>query len=1817
MNSIKISFETKFCQSHLDDIIANYWDKTFVITNTVIVFDLTITEWISSEEITFLFAWIRKLNLIGKKIEVHLPFPYAKYIDEDKSIIKRRRDRNFYLLAVWGMLNKIGLTDLNFKNIVDNYNSLIEKNQFFNFGKKIIPFRIIDTSWKKDEKVSVDIEYEKFITGSRVIEVSTDDYDSKQVFNLEADLINLLNDNHCYSPFESKILSHVITKELLINSIEHSKQDESYFTTSLNDKWATPNTEYFIQHFTLEKEPSTLDFYRDKELIAKEITKEISGFSLTQKKKIGDKYRPKLAKYDNFKNQSYLEFTFLDFGEGVFSTLKKQFKERLANKELNPLSNFLSKNVFTKHEDSQILEYAFLMESSKDPFDREIEYSELIPRGLYFLIDMVRRYKGLLIARSGFGKVVYDFSDRIQIRKTSTDKFKVEKERIYIAKDSVVEDVKELSFLQGTMVSIVLPQRTTENLKKSAVRIDDLKLNNYIFNRNIADDDLFPKKIFEPEFYEYLSLAFLHQDAYVKLSIQEINKKNGVESFIFKKIDKKLDELLGKNCVLFIDFEFLPDRNYMQIISYLANTPKVNEFTKVIFVNLHQDEHKVIREFKQKFINYSNESDVPFLFKPIPCLTFNKPHNQEPSIKNINWIGIRKKEDEIWLTKIFFGKISTINIDNIEDKWICEGNVISIYDDFVYSVFKDFNDLMVKFTEAKLKFTENWLITTIEDGTKPKAGKLPYVFLTSKGSYQQQYISLYETLHFKYLANYFAKLLLDIYIENSIKHFNEKNETKFYDLNESLKSDFLETLRFDKLIVVTVSSQLIGVAIRNLIKNNDDYEFLRNKKYQEINQKWQHENEGKTLKARIKDCPEIIRLSSYFTFDTEKPFENIEKGNEIIIVNDVISTGSLIQRLIDGIIFKKAKISAVLTIADCRDKNADLSKEHQSIFFTADIENTLVSIVSSLKNSDFVLKKQILKPKGIFDIKRINPILNAVVELKSEHSEKTRILFEKPEDILSTSIFQNNIFQIGHFKQNLSHNAYFTDMGRLFYEENGKALLMKLKEKIELDPRSLMVTDYDMIKNNLNNATNSIKSLLTFKYLALNNPKLNAITTSIEDLLKDIDNERLDNTSNSISYKPDFIFHPVFSGIEEVTDETFHEVFGTNLDNIISLQRYETKNGWRFPFPAKRFNKITQGQHILIIDSGALSGHSLVQLVDSISFLEVGRIDVLTIISRIDDFQREFYSRLKSIKVKNLKNNNESDKRETNVNLNLLFGINLNIPPYISEDVCPYCKEIKLLDSYLKNFETKLLPNETKEYIKERKLNEIMFIKDPSKSIFPTYIPVLKDTKLPDYPNLFLMRDKLGKIDSYRFYHDYFPEFDEMCDDASEIGIFNNPKELKSFEQILICLLHEPFLYGILKDLLVNVHYIAKNIIKEIVFDQSHKKEELFYEWTNYSLIRLAYLFNSDNVLDINYIYKPDSFEALFDFVQDNEQGLNYLSFLIAEEYYNLKEKSKEKVNMESILEHLLLKIGDNDTKARRIVHSFTREYKKTKIETVNDALSNLKKFFVKESSLKVHSTLENCFSKIDDGINNLKFIEQKKDNILSAITYIIPILQEWIFQNLEKLKSDEKINKCYELQYPKLFGTKQIYEKMCEIFEAYNQLIDMDKTNVAFENKLVTLSKDLSNFQTDFLFIGEKNYFATFCIKYRTNLKECLNPIIDKFNTENPPNLKIEANLNNFSQTVNAHFDFLDTAITEIFQNAKTFANKNPDKDIEIKVTCVKNKNNEILLTFEQNQEFYNPLNIKRGTEEIIRTVFELFCGVDGFSTQEKPNYKLVAIFK
>ncbi len=81
---------------------------------------------------------------------------------------------------------------------------------------------------------------------------------------------------------------------------------------------------------------------------------------------------------DNFLNAPNLEYTFLDFGIGIHKSLFEQYDKFIKQ---NPPNESI-------HLHSRIIEYAFLLDSSKNPLEKNIDNYELVPRGLYFLIDM-------------------------------------------------------------------------------------------------------------------------------------------------------------------------------------------------------------------------------------------------------------------------------------------------------------------------------------------------------------------------------------------------------------------------------------------------------------------------------------------------------------------------------------------------------------------------------------------------------------------------------------------------------------------------------------------------------------------------------------------------------------------------------------------------------------------------------------------------------------------------------------------------------------------------------------------------------------------------------------------------------------------------------------------------------------------------------------------------------------------------------------------------------------------------------------------------------------------------------------------------------------------------------------------------------------------------------------------------------------------------------------------------------------------------------------------------------------------------------------
>lgn len=564
---MNIPLSTKFTENQLDYYLEKFFWKSLTEESKSVTFDLSITEWISSEEICFLFSWIRKLISLKINVKIILPFQYnintcldttdevnalitdLNYKDNNNRIDRRRR-LNLFLLGVWGMLNEIGLSDSNFVNIIEGYNVKSRTIKESIYSRQIIPFTVLDSSLNKERKTYVDSEYIDVLSGKRTRNKEFDFKSNKPIFELQQDIVALLTSNNCFSPFESNIISHIITKELFINSLEHSGEEECYFTVALNNKWGSTKGKNFIDHFKEEKDVDTLDFFKDKPVLLQK-EKSILNRGVRKDNSVDDHQtrETNLKKYDqDYRDISYVQFTFIDFGVGIYNTLRESF-DSFCHENKNNVD-------LTRHSDthSMILEYAFRMESSKNPYERDIAYSELIPRGLYFLIDMVRRFKGLLVARSGSGKIIYDFSDKVYIEKNHKNQVQLSISRVYQAKEAIRNRTMEPAFFNGTMLNIILPERDFTKLKRSSVRTDNEILNKYIFNFDINQQ--FPREVFLPMEYTYLSMVFIYHEAINTLDSSDLHDKNKINSFIFRKIDQKINELQNKSSVLFIDFEF-------------------------------------------------------------------------------------------------------------------------------------------------------------------------------------------------------------------------------------------------------------------------------------------------------------------------------------------------------------------------------------------------------------------------------------------------------------------------------------------------------------------------------------------------------------------------------------------------------------------------------------------------------------------------------------------------------------------------------------------------------------------------------------------------------------------------------------------------------------------------------------------------------------------------------------------------------------------------------------------------------------------------------------------------------------------------------------------------------------------------------------------------------------------------------------------------------------------------------------------------------------------------------------------------------------
>jgi hypothetical protein len=159
-------------------------------------------------------------------------------------------------------------------------------------------------------------------------------------------------------------------------------------------------------------------------------------------------------------------------------------------------------------------------------------------------------------------------------------------------------------------------------------------------------------------------------------------------------------------------------------------------------------------------------------------------------------------------------------------------------------------------------------------------------------------------------------------------------------------------------------------------------------------------------------------------------------------------------------------------------------------------------------------------------------------------------------------------------------------------------------------------------------------------------------------------------------------------------------------------------------------------------------------------------------------------------------------------------------------------------------------------YLNKRKeeIRPLVSNKDPMINI--SYLPFIKGTKNIDSKGIFITRDLIGKIDSYRFYPEYFSYFNKLADELT--GNDNWHKDVKykkEIENILICLLHEPYLFDLLNSYLKLLLPFLANYLKLFLFAEN-EQNNFFYDWQKYALIQLAFLLVPDDILLIENFEK-------------------------------------------------------------------------------------------------------------------------------------------------------------------------------------------------------------------------------------------------------------------------------------------------------------------------------------------------------------------------
>lgn len=1581
---LTINLKTKFTSINYEEVIEQYYYKSY--NENTVHFDLQKLEWIAIEQFTFLLSWIN--DLADKGVYVIIHFQSDLDIASNSTTYKNRKRCINTIVSKWCFLLKLS------QDVKCQYHGI-------KYDLTINPETYCELPIIEYKSETFDLTFESLF------------YANIDFFE---DSLKVIDDNNLKYA-SNKHLLYSFIKEFYSNACQHAYEDiikqKVFFSVKYDSKINNPSQ---IQN-NLELR------YSERSIDERNLFK---------------------SNDNKYINQSYVEFNLMDFGCGITKSLRNKY-ELILNDDKENIKKSLISHSSDCDIDTKILEYAFMLFTSRYSLEEDLELHEYIPRGLFIIKDLVKRYGGIIIARSNNGKIIFNYL------KSNN------------AQEVIICNENKIRF-PGTSITIILPSIQKEIVHSTNTEVPFLDSNRILKNVPLL---------------KYLSNIKL--DSLKITSSNEQAKKKFIISTFFTRLCKSLIDHNNsdENSKFLICFDFSGISGYRydiidKLIYFISHCPLITQKCSCLIYCI--TDYQILKKYSDGY------SIIPEA-RPIPCLF---PNNE------IRWLGIdftsplQKQLTDLWRSNVKYFYTE-------EDIRVIEGNVIRITFNNKYRieiVMDDYSKIITYLNACIKKAIENEinnmgiefneLHSSDEDGTNHnynnilleglyrnnKKEEKRRAYLTSNGKYQLVFLSFIEKLYIREYRNMIATYLLF-----KLVNIEGQNIDKI-----------------SKILTVTLSSQLIGQEITEILD-------LLN------------------LKATL------VPLSSYFDFQYEDYFEEIEEGDEVLLVNDVVSTGNLTHRLIENLIEKKIKKSIPISIVDCRTP--------------AEISNFKIPIISL---SNYIIEKSNINP---FESQKpiwINPILNAPTTMSRAKAFKNNILFE-PQAFLK--LFKDDsYFKIGLFKRNTVLHTYFLSTHKIMEDIFSKKLdlfkfiVPELKNKILADKKITKREKYLEIEQLIQNLRNSNLEKEDLKVLDSSYGNIKDIIENYSQLTENIDKVEID-----------FIFYPFLSSASKIN--TNKDIFikylskSPNLTEIYPLPRIMTPKGWRFTFPPKFLNSHTKQKVALIFDDGSCTGETITQAIDALSFLELKEIIVFSLFVRLEDFQREYFSRVNQIKVKDKHNDYK------NIPVTIYFGTHFHIPVY-TKNLHPFHSdenEIKRIRNYYAR-KKQILPEYLVRYINWREKK----IDNENSNINEFDFLNIVDKKL-----MFAIRDKIGIFEGYRLFKEDGFEDEIVSTDSLELLTSNSEGKLA----LVSVIVHEPILVETLRRispelLQLGLSFIIEEFNSEIKILNDDKK--LFFYLRALSILNKNYFLNPEN------LYLIFSNESISHY-ENHEYSLSisYIAYIFHSQIINKnsifidKDIVKTYHTFLSIFSRFMLDfqtLNRNYSIIRGIANDL--EIFKKKLIVDNESLNHffeLRNFYLKSQKNYKHSYLFDEFGELYSdliGFNTesrsfeefkkliLDFVENNNEDIILETA---EHMKECLLFLSDFYKEFNHSDKFYSREY--CLSIKDGLITVEQFIESFILLKDFHRFESQFQNEnLHRIAYGFREFRDNFLDINMP--FAHYIINPSTDVKPSIQSYIIKIFKNQPSNICTDKIIEMKIEMQKYFYDFI---IKGIIINKYTYA--------------------------------------------------------------------------